>query len=81
MVTTEQVSCLAGGELTGGLDVVQVRFGTIREQQGEKVVVPLGQPDHPRLADVVGADAMIVLDEESASVQLGERVDCWLLDD
>lgn len=81
VVTTEQVSCLAGGELTGGLDVVQVRFGTIREQQGEKVVVPLGQPDHPRLADVVGADAMIVLDEESASVQLGERVGCWLLDD
>ncbi|MGB3954457.1 MAG: gephyrin-like molybdotransferase Glp [Brooklawnia sp.] len=81
VVNSEQVNCLAGADLPGGLDVVQVRFGTIREQQGERVVVPLGNPSHPRLADLVGADAMIVLDEESASVQLGDRVGCWLLDD
>ena len=63
VVNSEQVNCLAGADLPGGLDVVQVRFGTIREQQGERVVVPLGNPSHPRLADLVGADAMIVLDE------------------
>lgn len=81
VVTTAQVNCLAGGELSGDLGTVQVRFGTIREQQGEKVVVPLGQPGHPRLADLLGADAMIVLDEGASSVHLGERVGCWLLDD
>jgi len=30
---------------------------------------------------MLGADAMIVLDEEASSVHLGERVGCWLLDD
>ncbi len=81
VVNRPTVTCLAGGDLVGRPGVTQVRFGTIRDQQGEKVVVPLGRPDNPRLTDLVAADAMIVLDSDSATVSLGERVGCWLLDD
>ncbi len=81
VVNREQVNCLAGGDLVSAPNLMQVRFGTIRDQQGEKVVVPLGRPDNPRLADLVGADAMIVLGESTTSISLGERVGCWLLDD
>lgn len=81
VVNRPTVTCLAGGDLVGRNGVTQVRFGTIRDQQGEKVVVPLGRPDNPRLTDLVAADAMIVLDSDSATVSLGERVGCWLLDD
>ena len=81
VVTQATVNCLAGGELRGREGVVTVRLGAVREQQGEKVVVPLGNPEHPRLSDLVSADALVVLDEKGPTVSLGERVGCWLLDD
>lgn len=81
VVNRAKVNLLAGGDLIGARDEVQVRFGTVREQQGEQVVVPLGRPDNPRLADLVGADAMVVLEADSAAIRLGERVGCWLLED
>lgn len=81
VVNREKVSCLAGGELSVDPGIVQVRFGAVREQEGEKVVVPVGRPDNPRLADLVSADAMLVLEEATTSLSLGERVGCWLLDD
>lgn len=81
VVNRAMVHCLAGGDLVGSRDEVQVRFGAVREQQGEKVVVPLGRPDNPRLADLVGAEAMIVLETDAAAIKLGERVGCWLLED
>lgn len=81
VVNRSKVNYLAGGDLVGARDEVQVRFGAVREEQGENVVVPLGRPDNPRLADLVGADAMIVLEADSAAIQLGERVGCWLLED
>lgn len=81
VVTQATVNCLAGGELHGREGVVTVRLGAVREQQGEKVVVPLGNPEHPRLSDLVSADALVVLDEKGPTVSLGERVGCWLLDD
>lgn len=81
VVNRETVSCLAGGELPGGREVMQVRFGVVREQQGEKVVVPLRRAFRPRLTDLVNAEAMIIQSEKSPSIGLGERVNCWLLDD
>ncbi|WIY82885.1 gephyrin-like molybdotransferase Glp [Propionimicrobium sp. PCR01-08-3] len=73
--------CIAGGELRGREGTVSVRLGTVRTQEGEKVVVPLGSPDYPRLTDLVSADALVVLDETGPVISLGERVGCWLLDD
>ncbi|GAA2181064.1 molybdopterin molybdotransferase MoeA [Brooklawnia cerclae] len=81
VVQREQVSCLVGGELSSSRGLFDLRFGTVREQSGEKVVVPIGRPDNPRLADLVAADAVVVLPEATTSVGLGERVGCWLLAD
>lgn len=81
VVTRPTVNCLAGGEMRGREGVVSLQLGTVREQQGEKVVVPLGNPDHPRLSDLVSADALVVLDQTGPVVSLGERVGCWLLND
>ena len=53
----------------------------MREQQGEQVVVPLGRAENPRLTDLVGADAVIVVDADTTEISLGERVGCWLLAD
>lgn len=81
VVNREKVSCLAGARLPGGRGTLQVRFGTVHEQHGEQVVVPIGRPESPRLADLVAAGAMILLDEDCDSAAVGERVGCWLLDD
>ena len=81
VVTQSTVSCLAGGNLTGVAGAVELRFGTIREQQGEQVVVPLGRAENPRFADLVSADALIVVADDVTSVNLGDRVGCWLLAD
>lgn len=81
VVHHETINCLAGGDIAGRAGVVQVRLGVVREQQGEKVVVPLGGAGQPRLTDLVSADAMIVLDEQVSAISLGERVSCWQLDD
>lgn len=81
VITRPMVDYLAGGELRGREGIVSLRLGAVREEQGEKVVVPLGKPDHPRLSDLVSADALIVLDETGPVISLGERVGCWLLND
>lgn len=75
------VECLSGGDLPGGSGMTQIRFGTVREQSGEQVVVPLGRADNPRFADLVSADALIVIGPDAAPAHLGDRVACWLLDD
>lgn len=76
-----QTTCVAGGELTGEPGLMQVVFGVIHTERGAEVLLPLGRPDAPRLIDLVSANAMAVLDEKTTSVRLGERIDCWLLDD
>jgi len=75
------VSCLAGGDLVGSGGQVELRFGVIREEQGEQVAVPLGKPEHPRFTDLVTADALLILDEGTTHVELGDRIGCWLLAD
>lgn len=81
VVNRPLVNCLAGGNLKGKAGCVELRFGTVREQQGEQVVVPLGRAENPRLTDLVGADAVIVVDADTTEISLGERVGCWLLAD
>lgn len=74
-------NCLIGGDLTSSPGIHEVCFATIRTQAGEKVAVPLGGVGATRLSDMVNAEAVIVLDENTTSLALGDRADCWLLDD
>lgn len=72
---------IAGGDFKAEKGTVSVFLGTVRIEQGERIVVPLGDPDHPRLSDLVDAGALVVLDEAGADISLGDRVGCWPLVD
>ncbi|EPH03405.1 hypothetical protein HMPREF1531_01465 [Propionibacterium sp. oral taxon 192 str. F0372] len=81
VVTTEEIKALIGSDMPATGEVTTVSFATMRAQEGEQVVVPLGQGRHLRLLDMVGADAVIVRAPGSAPVSLGERVRCLRLND
>lgn len=72
---------ILGADMPATRQVTTVSFATLREQDGEAVVVPLGEGRHLRLLDMVGADAMIVRSPGSPAVALGERVECVRLHD
>ncbi len=74
-------SCLLGDDLLSEEGVMDLRFATVREQSGEKVAVPLSSGHGIKLADLVRAHALLVLDESTTQLGLGERVDCWMLRD